>query len=110
MEDMTIASLGSVAGATAGTLIIMQIVKMFGNVSDSWIRGLCLIIAGVLLLGATIFLGATAAEAAKPSGAEWAGLIVTAVFNGIVAGFGAMKGYETMAHGFANKVSDAPGS
>jgi hypothetical protein len=106
--DVDLASLATTAGATAATLIIVQVVKQIAKLSAKGTRMLALFLAIGLLMTAQLII--TLTGDAELGGAAWAGLIFVSLINGCVAGLAAMKTYETVAHkGLGHGVTDASG-
>lgn len=94
MDDVTLASLATVAGATAGAAIVVQFVGAVAALSTTAKRLLSLFSGAVLLVGAVFVI--------NPS--PDAGLLVLAAFNGMIAGLAASQAYQTATKGLDAKV------
>ena len=97
MEEITIESLFTVAGASLATGLLVQVTKLFVTVTDQWARRLAVLYAVAILMIAAISPG-------PPDGTNVILFFLAAFLNGLVAGLAASSAFETARHGDARKV------
>lgn len=95
MENVTLESLATVAGATVAAGIIVQFVGVVVELTARAKRLLSLAAGAVGVVGGTFIL-APEVDAA---------VVVLAVFNGMIAGLAASQAYQTASKGLDAKVT-----
>lgn len=97
MEQITIESLFTVAGASLATGVLVSVTKLFRDITDQWARRLAVLYAVAILMIAAVSLG-------PPDGTNAVLFFFAALLNGLVAGLAASSAFETARHGDARKV------
>lgn len=95
MEEITIESLATVAGAVPATALLLQFLKVFWSPSGAVLRQLSALVAAVLVVAATVVIN---------DSVTFAG-ITAAVFAGITAGLAASQAYEVVTEGISYSIT-----